>query len=60
MDIYTYHLDQNIRGKISQGHLDLYKFLDKPYKTEAILPVALFEYAGIKEIKKLLKVLLHF
>ena len=54
MDIYTYHLDQNIRGKLSKRHLDL-QFLDKPYKKEAILPVALLEYAGIKGIKKIMK-----
>ena len=53
-NISTYHLDQNLRGRVSKGLLDL-RFLNKPYKTEAILPVALLEYAGIQDIKTVIK-----
>ena len=53
-NISTYHLDQKLRGKVSKGLLD-FRFLNKPYKTEAILPVALLEYAGIKDIEKIIR-----
>ncbi len=57
MNTYTYHLDQNLRGKVSKGFLAK-KFLDKyqgaPVK-EAILPLALLEYAGIEGIKKIIR-----
>ena len=47
--ISTYHLDQNIRGRISKGHMSQH-FLEKyyPKKYEAILPLAVLEYAGIQ------------
>lgn len=50
----TYHLDQNVRGFISRNHIDQ-RFLDKyyPEKYEAILPLAVLEYAGTK-IKRML------
>ena len=46
----TYHLDQRVRGLISRNHIDQ-RFLDKyyPEKHEAILPLAVLEYAGIKK-----------
>lgn len=53
-NISTYHLDQKLRGKVSKGLLDLH-FLNRSYKTEAILPVALLEYAGIKNIIQIIK-----
>ena len=53
MNTSTYHLDQKVRGRFSKSLIDG-KFLDKyyPEKYEAILPLALLEYAGIgaKEI----------
>ena len=45
----TYHLDQRVRGLISKGRIGQ-EFLDKyyPEKHEAILSLAVLEYAGIK------------
>jgi len=46
--VSTYHLDQNVRGLISKNRINQ-SFLNKyyPEKYEAILPCAVFEYAGI-------------
>lgn len=55
MNTHTYHLDQNLRGEISKGNIDTTFLKNKYYQKEAILPVALLEYAGIKDIKKIIR-----
>ena len=51
---HAYHLDQNLRGKVSKGYLKTDQFLEEIDNQEAILPFALLEYAGIpmKEISQ--------
>ena len=56
-NISTYHLDQKLRGKVSKNRLGT-QFLDKYQGVtlkEAILPIALLEYVGIKDIEKIIR-----